>query len=468
MKPPRSIRSQLITLYVGLLALVFVCFGAYIYWGFHAYLVHALDLTLDRRAQQIASTILAELPARGPAYVATEIQARYAPELNERVMRITDTQGRVVYASKNSDGMPAAAPAAGVRPRYREEMTDGARLRVVTLPYTLPDGRRYLVEVGAPEAPLHSALQGLMVMLGLGFLVLIGLATAAGYSLLGRTLRPVDEIVRAAEGITYKNLSERLPVPRTGDEFERISAALNRMIGRLEEAFRIATRFSGDASHELRTPITVVRGELEGLLKGELLIGETRQRVGELLVEMERLTHIVEGLLLVSRLESGEARSTRQVLDLGALTAVVADQMAPLAEDRAVSFRRDLDEGIWVEGDEVRLKQVVVNLLDNAIKYTPSGGHVTLSLKGQVDHARLEVADTGIGIGPEAQPHVFERFYRAEEVRSGQIEGTGLGLAIVYSIVEAHQGSISVASTKGQGSAFTVRLPRAGRVSDQN
>jgi heavy metal sensor kinase len=464
MKPPRSIRSQLITLYVGLLALVFVCFGAYIYWGFHAYLVHSLDQTLDRRAQQIASTILAELPARGPTYVATEIQARYAPELNERVMRITDANGQVVYASKNSGGLTAAAPVAGDRAGYREETTDDSRLRVVTLPYALSDGRRYTVEVGAPEASIHSALRGLMAMLALGFLVLIGLAAAAGYSLLGRTLRPVDEIVRAAEGITYKNLSERLPVPRTGDEFERISEALNRMIGRLDEAFRIATRFSGDASHELRTPITVIRGELEGLLKGELLTGETRQRVGEMLVEMERLTHIVEGLLLVSRLESGEARSTRQVLDLGALAGVVADQMAPLAEDRAVSFRRDLEEGIWVEGDEVRLKQVVVNLLDNAIKYTPSGGRVTLSLRGQVDHARLDVTDTGIGIGPAAQPHIFERFYRAEEVRAGQIEGTGLGLAIVHSIVEAHQGSISVTSTKGQGSSFIVRLPRAGRV----
>ena len=465
MKPPRSIRSQLITLYVGLLGLVFVCFGAYIYWGFHAYLIHSLDLTLDRRARQIASTILAELPARGPAYVASEIQARYAPELNERVMRITDAQGQVVYESGNAGALLAAAPAAGAKPGYREQRTDEARLRVVALPYVLPDGRRYLVEVGAPETPIQNALRGLMAMLGLGFLVLIGLATAAGYSLLGRTLRPVDEIVRAAEGITYKNLSDRLPVPRTGDEFERISEALNRMIGRLDEAFRIATRFSGDASHELRTPITVIRGELEGLLKGELLTGETRQRVGEMLVEMERLTHIVEGLLLVSRLESGEARSTRSVLDLGSLAGAVADQMEPLAEDRAVSFRRDLEEGIWVEGDEVRIKQVVVNLLDNAIKYTPSGGRVTLTLRGQADHARLEVADTGIGIGPEAQRHIFERFYRAEEVRAGQIEGTGLGLAIVHSIVDAHQGSIAVDSTKGQGSSFVVRLPRAGRVS---
>ena len=243
MTASRSIRSQLISLYVALLTAIFICFSAYIYWGFHAYLVHALDQTLDRRAQQIASSILADLPARGPGYVATEIQARYAPELNERVMRITDANGQIVYASKNAGGLRPAKALPGEKEVYCDDMADGARFRIVSLPYQLQDGRRFDVIVGAPRAPITSALRGLMLMLALGFLGLLGLAIAGGYSLLGRTLRPVDEIVRAAEGITYKNLSERLPVPRTGDEFERISEALNRMIGRLDEAFRIVHPF---------------------------------------------------------------------------------------------------------------------------------------------------------------------------------------------------------------------------------
>ena len=460
MTASRSIRSQLISLYVALLAVVFVCFSAYIYWGFHAYLVRSLDQALDRRAQQIASTILAELPTRGRGYVATEIQARYAPELNERAMRITDGNGEVVYASKGADELMSVGPIAGTDAVHRDERTSTQRLRVVTLPYRLADGQDYTVEVGAPEAPIAGALRGLMVMLALGFLVLLGIAIAGGYSLLGRTLRPVDEIVRAAEGITYKNLSERLPVPRTGDEFERISEALNRMIGRLDEAFRIATRFSGDASHELRTPLTVIRGEMESLLATAVVSNEVRERLDDILVELERLTRIVEGLLLVSRLESGEARGEVRTLDLGRQAGLVADQMEPLADDREIKLRRELEPDVMVNGDEVRLKQVVVNLLDNAIKYTQAGGTVTVSVHAQPGHARLEVRDTGIGIAPEAQRHVFERFYRAKDVRSSDVEGTGLGLAIVHSIVEAHRGSISVTSTKGQGSSFVVRLPR--------
>jgi heavy metal sensor kinase len=459
----RSIRSQLISLYVALLTVAFVCFSAYIYWGFHAYLVHSLDQTLDRRAQQIASTILVDLPVRGPGYVATEIQARYAPELNERVMRITDADGQVVYASKNAGGLRPVKALPGETKIHCDDLAGGARFRIVSLPYQLPDGRRFDVVVGAPRAPITSALRGLMMMLALGFLVLLGLAIAGGYSLLGRTLRPVDEIVRAAEGITHKNLSERLPVPRTGDEFERISEALNRMIGRLDEAFRIVTRFSGDASHELRTPLTVIRGEMESLLKTSVVSEEVRERLKDILVEMERLTRIVEGLLLVSRLESGEARGEVRTLDLGEQAGLVADQMEPLAADKEIALRRELESNVLVSGDELRLRQVVVNLLDNAIKYTPAGGTVTVSVHAQPDHARLEVRDTGIGIAPEAQRHVFERFFRAEDVRSGEVEGTGLGLAIVHSIIEAHQGSISVTSAKGQGAAVIVRLPRAAK-----
>jgi heavy metal sensor kinase len=463
-RTPRSIRFKLISLYVGLLSLVFVCFGAYIYWGVHASLVGSLDLALDRRARQITANILTEAPTQGPGFVASEIQARYAPELNERVIRITGPNGQVVYASKNVGELSGVISVSSEKTRYRNEKADGTRLRVAAVQYRSADGQLYTVEVGAPLTSINGQLDWLLLMLALGVLALIVLAIVAGYLLLGRALRPVDEIVRAAEGLTYQNLNERLPVPRTGDEFERISEALNRMIGRLDEAFRVATRFSGDASHELRTPITVIRGELEALLKGPLLAPELRQRIGEILVEMERLTHIVEGLLLVSRLESGEGRQAPELLDLGDIAGHVADQMEPLAEDRQQTLWRELERGVCVEGDPVRLKQVVVNLLDNAFKYTPVNGRVTLSVHGMTEEARLEVSDTGVGISAKALPHVFDRFFRAEEMRAGQIEGTGLGLAIVHSIVEAHGGAVSVTSREGKGTSFVVRLPRAGRI----
>ena len=458
----RSIRRKLISLYVGLLTVVFLCFGAYIYWGFQQFLIRALEQTLTRRAYQIASTILEELPSRGESYVAGEIQARYAPELNERVIRIADANGRVIYASKNAGQLFFPSAAGEDKPVYREEFPANApALRVVALSHRLGNGAVYTVEVGAPESEIATALRGLLFMLAIGFPVLIGLAILGGNSLLGRALSPVDEIVGAAERITFKNLSQRLPVPPTGDEFERISQALNRMIQRLEESFQIAHRFSADASHELRTPLTIIRGELEVLANKPSLPAEITERLGEILEEVDRLARIVEGLLLVSRLEAGESQVAREILDLGYMVNSVADQMELLAEEKSLSVTREIAPNVRVEGDPVRLKQVVVNLLDNAIKYTPPGGAILLVVRAASGRAILEIVDSGMGIQPAALPHLFDRFFRAEEAKAGRVEGTGLGLAIVQSIVEAHGGSVFAENNPTRGATLRVQLPLA-------
>jgi heavy metal sensor kinase len=474
-KRARSIRTQLMALYVCLLTWVFVCFGAYTYWGFHRYLVSALQQTLTRRAHQMASTILDELPEKGPAYVASEIQARYAPELNERLIRITNSRGQKVYASKNagllsppqSRSIPAGSlesPAA-----YREEFPDrAAPLQVVALTYRLTDGSIYTVEVGAPETDVTTSLRGLILTLALGFPVLMGMAMAGGYFLLGRALKPVDEIVRSAERITLRNLHQRLPVPETGDEFERISLALNRMIERLDEAFRIVNQFSSDASHELRTPLTIIRGEVEVLARDASMNTETAEQMGTILEEVEHLTRIVEGLLLVSRLDAGEAQLRREPLDLGEIVNSTADQMNLLSEAKFLTLDRKINPGVMIEADSIRLKQVVVNLLDNAIKYTPEGGGISLQVRSQNHRALFEISDTGIGISKEALPHVFSRFFRSEEVKAFGMEGTGLGLSIVQSIAEAHGGTISVESDENHGTVFRVELPLLALQTAQN
>jgi heavy metal sensor kinase len=469
MKPARSIRAQLIALYVCLLAFVFLCFGAYTYWGFQRYLVHALQQTLARRAHQMASTILDELPEKGPSYVASEIQARYAPELNERVVRITGSAGSAgqeVYASKNAhllsppQSLPIPAGSSESPAAFREEFPEReAPLQVATLTYRLTDGSTYTVEVGAPETDVTTSLHGLILTLALGFPVLIGMAIAGGYFLLGRALKPVDEIVRSAERITLKNLHQRLPVAATGDEFERISLALNRMIERLDEAFRIANQFSSDASHELRTPLTIIRGEVEVLAKDSSINAETAEQMGTILEEVERLSRIVDGLLLVSRLDAGEAQLKREPADLGEIVNSTADQMELLSEAKLLTLSRKVSRGVMVEADAIRLKQVVVNLLDNAIKYTPEGGEISLQVRSQNNRAFFEISDTGIGISREALPHVFNRFFRSEEVKAFGMEGTGLGLAIVQSIAEAHGGTISVESDENHGTVFRVELP---------
>ena len=464
MKANRSIRAKLITLYVAILTLVFVCFGVYIYAGFRTYLIRSLQQTLTWRAQQIASTYLEEIPVKGDAYVRNEIQTRYAPELNQRVIRITAGDKHEVYGSKNSDVLDQPAepysehPADGSPVPSQARLPNGEWLEVIAISQRIASGSVYTVEVGAPETDISTALAGLTRTLILGFPFLIGLAVGGGYILLGRALRPVDQIVNAAEAITLENLRHRLPVSKTDDEFERLSSALNRMIERLDESFQLTARFAADASHELRTPLTVMRGELESLIKEPTLDEDLAERIGNVLEEAVRLTRIIEGLLLVSRLETGEAQMHKDKIDLGEMIDGIADQMALLAEDKLLTMRRKITRGIIVEGDEIRLKQVGVNLLDNAFKYTPEGGEVILEVFAESQLAVLTVADTGMGISERALPHVFDRFFRAEQARTSRISGTGLGLSIVQSIVEAHGGKILVESEEGRGAQFRMEL----------
>jgi signal transduction histidine kinase len=249
---------------------------------------------------------------------------------------------------------------------------------------------------------------------------------------------------------------------RSGDELERLSVSLNQMISRLEEAIHGSKQFLADASHELRTPLTVMRGELESLAQDGQLGRETREALGSALEEVERLAKIVEGLFALSRLDAGEAPTEWVRFDLAELAATTADQMSLLAEDKQVSVACETFRDVTVEGDRARLKQVVVNLLDNAIKYTPSGGHIALSVRREGAYAVLDVIDNGIGIPAEALPHVFKRFFRVDGSRSREQGGAGLGLSIVKSICSAHGAVIEVTSAPGRGSTFRIKQPLAG------
>jgi len=276
-----------------------------------------------------------------------------------------------------------------------------------------------------------------------------------------RALRPVDRISQKAEQITQQNPSERLPVVHTGDELERLSISLNHMIGRLEDAIRNSKQFVADASHELRTPLTVLQGELESLTQAPRIEDGIRETLGSMLEEVERLAAVVEGMLAVSRLDAGEAQAERVQFDLAELVLTTADQMSLLAEDKKITVRCDAEQRVTVEGDRARLKQVIVNLLDNAIKYTPNGGVVRLRVARDAGHAIVDVIDNGIGIPPDALPQVFERFFRVDGSRSRDQGGAGLGLSIVKSICTAHGADVEVTGMPEGGSCFRIRQPLA-------
>jgi len=467
----RSLSFRLVAWYAGLLTVVFVLLGALTVLFLRHYLeANLLDIQA-RRARQIADTLLAAAPRTGEAAVAQQVEELYSPEANDRLIRITRADGHVVYASgypKDRSFDPSQVPPPPLtrdgKFSRKETLPTGALL-VAALSYTGTGNSRYVVEVGVSNFRTEATLRQVLIMLAIGLPIAVCVAVAGGFVLVRRALRPVERIAHKAEDITQHNLSERLPVVQTGDELERLSISLNHMIGRLEDSFQSSKQFVADASHELRTPLTVLRGELEGLAQDTQLKLQTRETLGSMLEEVDRLAEIVEGLLALSRLDAGEANSEWVPFDLAELAAMTADQMSLLAEDKNITVVCESAPGVNVEGDRARMKQVVVNLLDNAIKYTPNGGRVRLNITSEDGCAVLDVADDGIGIPPDALPHVFKRFYRVDGSRSREQGGAGLGLSIVKSICAAHGAQVEVASVPGKGSRFRIRQSLVNKTS---
>jgi heavy metal sensor kinase len=462
----RSIRFRLAAWHAAFSAGIFVVLAGLLFVQVRAYLETTLFETQARRARQIAETLVAQLPKGGEAYLGRQIETLYAPELGDRFIRVTGPDGSVIYRSgPPADGSfdPARVGSlhdgGSVKPTRIDTLSDGSKLLIASFGAS-PGGRgTYWVEVGTSGEPVDQLVSRLLILLGLGLPVVALAASGGGYLLVRKALAPVEEIAGKAEVITQHNLNERLPVPRTSDELERLSIALNHMITRLDVAFGNSKRFVADASHELRTPLTIVQGELEALAKDTATPPEFREQLGSLLEEVERLARIVQQLFALSRLDAGEANADSDVFDLSALVVGTADQMALLAEDKGITVSKDAQGPVFVEGDRSRLKQVIVNLLDNAIKYTEPGGSVSLRTEIKGGLAILEVSDTGAGIPAEAIPHVFERFYRVRGDRGTSDTGAGLGLAIVKSICGAHGGKVEVKSIVGNGSLFRVSLP---------
>jgi heavy metal sensor kinase len=461
----RSLRFRITAWYAGLLAGALLIFGVSVYLGLERYLYWDLQRTLGSDCRTIATQLLAQHPFKRTDWLENEITEAYAPEANSHFIRVMQEGVGVLYISGTpKDGAfdPSEVPLPNEEEKTRSRkigLGGGRQLLIDSLQSTAPDGSKFVIESGVPYHQIEVVLHGLLVTFAIYMPFIISLAVVSGYWLMRRSLQPVDEITKRAEGITSTNLSERLPVIRTGDELERLSSSLNRMIERLDQAFQHVNRFSADASHELRTPLTILQLELEGIAQSHRLNPSLTDQIGSALEETHRMSHIVENLLAISRLDAGEVKMDKTPLDLGDLAASTAEQMRLLAEEKSIFFRTNVANGICVEGDRSRLQQVIVNLVANAIKYTQEGGEVEVSVRRDGDTAVLEVADNGAGISAHALPHVFERFYRADKARSRNSGGAGLGLAIVKAICTAHGTEIKVSSEEGHGSRFTVALP---------
>ena len=459
----RSITFRLASWCAGISLLVCLSFGFYTYLGLRYYLRIAQTDTLQRRAQQIAAIVAAHVGREGEPYTIDLIKTSYAPEHNDRFIRIHRPDGSILYVSgaptdKSFDPAevatlpPPASPAGS-----RRSVTLGNLLLVQNSAEV--GGQNYPIDCGASKLPSQQVLRGFLLTLGGGLPFILAIAVAGGVVLVRRALLPVRRIIDGAKALTSYNLNQRLPVARTDDEIEHLSVVLNEMIGRLDHAFQHAQRFSADASHELRTPLTIMRVELETLSQESDVAPAVRMKIASVLEETERLVCTVEGLFAISRLETGEAVINISSVNLAKLVVTTADQMMLLADEKGIVVHCDATEPVKVSGDNFRLKQVIVNLLGNAIKYSQEGGEVRLRVYASDKEAVLEVADRGPGIPVEALPHVFERFFRADTVRTHSEHGAGLGLSIVRSICSAHGGSVEAANLPEGGCCLTVRLP---------
>jgi heavy metal sensor kinase len=457
----RSIRLRLTLWYVLLLAVVLAGFSA----GIYVTLRHNLYANLDDSLQTRSADLLPLVRYDGAAPTLAESVSLSGGNLDEQFVRVYDSAGRLTFDDSGEVGVvsvdgPAIEKALAGGTATRGIDVNGEPFRVRVVPIEQNGATVGALEVGRAADDVSDALRSLLLILGIAYPVTLALASMGGIFLAGRALAPIDKLTRLARRISAEDLSQRLDLRLPDDEVGRLARTFDDMIARLEDAFRRQRQFTADASHELRTPLTAVKGQVEVALtrpREPETYREVLQNVNE---EVDRLIRLVGSLLTLARADAGQIPLSPEVISVADLVASAVEQVRPAAQQRNVAL--DLAPGppVTLRADEDLLLQLLLNLLDNALKYTPAAGDVSAGWAADSAFVDVWVHDTGAGIAPEHLPHIFDRFYRADKSRSRAEGGAGLGLSICRWIAEAHGGSISVESTPGQGSTFTARFPR--------
>ena len=448
-----SLRVRLTLWSVALLALILGGLSVAVYVSLARSLDAELDGLLTDESRQ----------ATGVAQIASttaELREEFRRLNVGTVVALYDESGQHLLAGRSVSGPGGSAlpvPTGPSQPRT-ETLADGSDWRVLTIRVPGNGSPDRLLEVARSERDNEVALRELLFMLLLAVPLGLVLAVAGGLFLAGRALDPIGRITRMAEEISAEDLSRRLGAIGGGDEIGRLAATFDRMLERLDDAFSRQRQFTADASHELRTPLTVLVSQADVVLERPRPQAEYRRVLRSMRDDARRMAQLVGELLTLARADAGEGMVLREPLDFAALAADVADTLAPIAEARGVTLERLPGKPVPVQGDQTRLTQLVVNLVENAIKYTPSGGRVLVSVEQADGAAVLRVADTGIGIAPQHLARVFERFYRVDPARPHDEGGAGLGLALCRWIAHAHGGDVTVESEPGVGSTFIARL----------
>src|ERR1700752_50432 len=460
-----SLKTRIAVWYISLLTLILVCLGLALY------LIISHSMMNERRAliaqdleriQQVSQ----RFGNRGVSRLLEEAEEEIPLKPGDEFVQIFTLDGTSVAISQNlkNHHLPFRPDLAQPGPPKFETIStfpDGSTALLGGTTINVK-GQSYFVAIAASLSNVRSIQRRLLGTLLLSIPIAILLALVGGAVLANRAIEPLDRVTGTAQRISADHLGERIELARGDVELQRLAEAFNQMLQRLDQSFKQIRQFTADASHELRTPVAILMGETELAVNDLLDHEECKAALRSRREELQRMAQIVDDLLVLSQFDHGEQTLQVKPLDFSDLVIEVCEQQRKQAKSKGVTLELTETFPVNIEGDSSRLRQMVRNVLDNAIKYTPAGGRVTVEL----DHSngkefRLSVSDTGIGIPVAALPHIFDRFYRVDQARTRGEGGSGLGLSIVKQIIEAHGGSVSVKSDIGMGTVMTLTLPNS-------
>lgn len=459
------LRVRLTLWYGSALALILIVFSVILY----AMTARNLRDAVDESLEDTATIAVHSLEEGGflPLLNDKELLSHF-PELAriDKFFQIFSPSGTITISSPNIKHHEVPLSRTALEAAFAgQSIFESARypneppLRVISMPIMYRSNLLYIVQVGTSMESVGETLHRFMILLIVAIPIAMAVSLAGGWFLAGRALRPVDAITLAAQRIAAGDLSQRLSMPAAQDEIGRLAAIFNNMIDRLDVSFRQIRQFTSDASHELRTPLTVMKGETDLILRRPRPMEDYKSVLESNLEEIDRMTRIVDELLFLSRADMGEVKMEALPVALEALVEDVHRQARLLGHDRDIEVVLGTVMPVVVQGDDLRLRELLLNLVENAIKYSHPGGKVEISLVKNKQEARLSITDHGIGIASVDHKKIFHRFFRTDVARAHTKKGTGLGLAICAWIADLHKGRVEVQSDLGQGSIFTVVLP---------
>lgn len=461
--PLKSIRNRLTAWYVGLLIIAFAILGSAAY----ELLSYSLNQEMDNTLESVAKVLAERASGESGAFIPSEVDEIFRrffgfSPIHRYFRMLTPLGNRETGRQYASETLPLSKRALenATRGLSTFETVQGPYeypVRLLTMPVMKANRLSNIIQVGIPLENLQKTLMRYLLVMAALLPAVLLVAAFGGWFLVRRALQPVDRMTKAAGRISAEHLAERVEETNAGDELDRLAKTFNRMLARLDAAFSQVRQFSANASHELQTPLTILKGELEVALRSSRSPNEYEQTIKSALEEIDKISQLVDGMLMLSRAEAGVLKFDRQAVDLDRLVEEVYWRLRVLSEARSVDLLLGELEPVVIKGDPERLRQLLINIIENAVKYTAAGGRVRVSLKREEENAVLEISDTGKGIAGQEHEKIFQPFYRSPEALPEK--GAGLGLSIAHSIVSAHHGQIEIDSTLGKGSSFRIVLP---------